>query len=203
MAHLLAIGEIFIFFKDSFLFTIKSWPDGRPGGRDHWRSSKRKKQLRRILKLLPQIPKPFLQINSKEASYWETVVRVYYFKCMCLLYILRADFKLHQTKKSEHYAVHYCTVHLKVKIYVKSCGEPAISPCFTGPVDYPFASRHKGPKFKSPGVYSCETGILLIYIALSRSNPIIEFSKVNFCFVVIPSAKAKTTSTWKVLYHPF
>jgi hypothetical protein len=33
-------------------------------------------------------------------------------------------------------------------------------------VDYPFASRHKGPGFKSPGGYLCETWILLL--ALSR-----------------------------------
>ncbi len=31
------------------------------------------------------------------------------------------------------------------------CGEPAISPCLTGPVEYLFASRHKGPGFKTPG----------------------------------------------------
>jgi hypothetical protein len=30
-----------------------------------------------------------------------------------------------------------------------------------GPVDYPFASRHKGPGFKTPGGYLSETGILL------------------------------------------
>jgi hypothetical protein len=44
---------------------------------------------------------------------------------------------------------------------VDPCGEPAISPCLTGPVDYLFASRHKGLRFKSPGGYLCETGILL------------------------------------------
>jgi hypothetical protein len=33
-------------------------------------------------------------------------------------------------------------------------------------VDYPFASCHKGPGFKSPGRYICETGIFLL--ALSR-----------------------------------
>ncbi len=27
----------------------------------------------------------------------------------------------------------------------------SFSPCLTGPVDYPFASRHKGPGFKTPG----------------------------------------------------
>jgi hypothetical protein len=50
------------------------------------------------------------------------------------------------------------------------CGEPAnltsFSPCLTCPVDYPFASHDKGPGFKSPGGYLCETGILLL--ALSR-----------------------------------
>jgi hypothetical protein len=48
----------------------------------------------------------------------------------------------------------------------RACNLTSISPCLTGPVDYLFASRHKGPKFKSPGVYLCETGILLL--ALSR-----------------------------------
>jgi hypothetical protein len=47
-----------------------------------------------------------------------------------------------------------------------SCNVTSFSLCLTGPVDYLFASRHKGPRFKSPGVYLCETGILLL--ALSR-----------------------------------
>ncbi len=33
-------------------------------------------------------------------------------------------------------------------------------------MDYPYASRHKGPGFETPGEYLCETGILLL--ALSR-----------------------------------
>ncbi len=33
-------------------------------------------------------------------------------------------------------------------------------------MDYPFASCHKGPEFKYPGGYLCNTGILLL--ALSR-----------------------------------
>ncbi len=44
----------------------------------------------------------------------------------------------------------------------RACNLTSFSPCLTGPVDYPFASRHKGPRFKSPW----ETGILLL--ALSR-----------------------------------
>ncbi len=48
----------------------------------------------------------------------------------------------------------------------RSCNLTSFSPCLTGPVDYPFASCHKGPGFKSPGGYLYETGILLL--ALSR-----------------------------------
>jgi hypothetical protein len=48
----------------------------------------------------------------------------------------------------------------------RACNLTWFSPCLTGPVDYLFASRHKGPRFKSPGGYLCETGILLL--AMSR-----------------------------------
>ncbi len=48
----------------------------------------------------------------------------------------------------------------------RACDLTSFSPCLTGPVDYLFASPHKGPRFKSPGGYLCETGILLL--ALSR-----------------------------------
>jgi hypothetical protein len=54
------------------------------------------------------------------------------------------------------------------------CGEPSFSPCLTGPVDYLFASRHKGPWFMSPGGYLCETGILLL--AMSRYS-VLKFGK--------------------------
>jgi hypothetical protein len=50
----------------------------------------------------------------------------------------------------------------------KACNLTPFSPCLTGPVDYLFASRHKEPRFKSPGEYLCETWILLL--ALSRYN---------------------------------
>ncbi len=33
----------------------------------------------------------------------------------------------------------------------RACNLTSFSPCLTGPVDYPFASRHKGPRFKTPG----------------------------------------------------
>jgi hypothetical protein len=50
----------------------------------------------------------------------------------------------------------------------RPCNLTSFSPCLTGPVDYPFASRHKGPGFKTPRGDLCETGILLL--ALSRYN---------------------------------
>jgi hypothetical protein len=48
----------------------------------------------------------------------------------------------------------------------RACNLTEFTPCLTCLVDYPFASRHKGPRFKFPGGYLCETGILLL--ALSR-----------------------------------
>jgi hypothetical protein len=49
----------------------------------------------------------------------------------------------------------------------RACNLTSFSQCLTGPaVDYLFASCHKGPAFKSPGGYLCETGIFLL--ALSR-----------------------------------
>jgi hypothetical protein len=57
----------------------------------------------------------------------------------------------------------------------------SFSPCLTGPVDYPFASCHKGPRFKSPGGYLCETGILLLALSRYIGDPdVID----NFCGLV-------------------
>jgi hypothetical protein len=53
----------------------------------------------------------------------------------------------------------------------RACNLTSFSSCLTSPVDYPFASRHKGPGFKSPGGYLCETWIPLL--ALSRYTSII------------------------------
>ncbi len=47
----------------------------------------------------------------------------------------------------------------------RACNLTTFSPCLTGSVDYPFASSHKGPGFKSPGGYFCETGILLLVLS--------------------------------------
>jgi hypothetical protein len=56
----------------------------------------------------------------------------------------------------------------------RACNLTSFSPCLTGPVDYLFASHYKGPRFKSPGEYLCETGILLL--AMSRYNTRIKNS---------------------------
>ncbi len=53
----------------------------------------------------------------------------------------------------------------------RACNLTSFSPCLTGPVDYLFASRHKGPRFKSPGGYLCETGILLIAMSRYIADP--------------------------------
>ncbi len=50
----------------------------------------------------------------------------------------------------------------------RACNLTSFSPCLTCSVDYLFASRHKGPRFKYPGGYLCETGNPLL--ALSRYN---------------------------------
>ncbi len=54
----------------------------------------------------------------------------------------------------------------KIVLLCRACNLTSFSSCLTSPVDYPFASCHEGPGFKSPGGYFCETGILLL--ALSR-----------------------------------
>jgi hypothetical protein len=62
--------------------------------------------------------------------------------------------------------------HSTTNKLLRACNLTSFSPYLTGPLDYPFASCHKGPGFKSPGGYLCETGILLL--ALSRYIAIIK-----------------------------
>jgi hypothetical protein len=50
------------------------------------------------------------------------------------------------------------------------CNLTAFTHSSTGPVVYPFASRHEGTRVQSPGGYLCENGILLL--ALSRYNTV-------------------------------
>jgi hypothetical protein len=56
----------------------------------------------------------------------------------------------------------------------RACNLTQFSPCLTGPVDYLFASCHKGPRFKSPGGYSCETGILLLAMSRYRAFEVLK-----------------------------
>jgi hypothetical protein len=64
----------------------------------------------------------------------------------------------------------------------RACNLTSFSPCLTGPVDYPFASRHKGPGFKSPRGYLCETGILLLEMSRYIGDPnVID----HFCGLVL------------------
>jgi hypothetical protein len=65
----------------------------------------------------------------------------------------------------------------------------SFSPCLTGLVDYLFASRHKGPRFKSPGGYLCETGILLL--ALSCYNPVFHPGPILVLFYLLYKAEDK------------
>ncbi len=53
----------------------------------------------------------------------------------------------------------------------RACNLTSFSPCLTGPVDYLFASRHKGPRFKSPGGYLCETRIFLLGLSRYIGDP--------------------------------
>jgi hypothetical protein len=59
----------------------------------------------------------------------------------------------------------------KIKDMWRACNLNPFSPCLTGPVEYPFASRHKGPGFKTPRGDLCETGILLSALSLYIGNP--------------------------------
>jgi hypothetical protein len=48
----------------------------------------------------------------------------------------------------------------------RACNLTSFSLCLTGPVDYPFASHHEGPGFKSSGGYLCEIGIAPVSVVL-------------------------------------
>jgi hypothetical protein len=62
----------------------------------------------------------------------------------------------------------------------RACNLTSLSPCLPGPVDYLFASCHKGPRFKSPGGYLCEIGILL----LAMSRYIGDLDVIDHCGLV-------------------
>jgi hypothetical protein len=75
----------------------------------------------------------------------------------------------------------YCLMLHKLicGIVWRACNLTSFSPCLTGPVDYLFASCHKGLRFQSPGGNLYETGILLL--ALSHCNSaFIFYLQVSF-----------------------
>jgi hypothetical protein len=81
---------------------------------------------------------------------------------------------LYNMKLSEDIAVHSCECPLLESLMQgvwRSCNLTSFSPCLTGPVDYLFASRHKGPGFKSLGGYLCETRILLLALSHYIGDP--------------------------------
>jgi hypothetical protein len=69
--------------------------------------------------------------------------------------------RFHACRRS-HFRLHNRQSRLLGGALWRACNLTSFSPCLTGPVYYPFASRHKGPGFKTPGGYLCETGILLL-----------------------------------------
>ncbi len=85
----------------------------------------------------------------------------------------------------------------------RACNPTSFSPCLTGPVDYLFASRHKEQRFKSPGGYLCETGILLL--AMSRYS---TFIAPSCMFLTCRGEKytglcTSTTTNCVWFYHSF
>jgi hypothetical protein len=75
----------------------------------------------------------------------------------------------------------------------RACNLTAFTPCLTGPVDYPFTSCHKGPGFKSPGGYLCETGILLLAL----------FHHTSLLSNTYSSAKGCPTKVIHILYFKY
>jgi hypothetical protein len=70
--------------------------------------------------------------------------------------------------------------HIYVRLW-RACSLTSLSPCLTSPVDYLFASCHKGHGFKSLGGYLCETGIPLLALTRYIGEPdMID----NFCGLV-------------------
>jgi hypothetical protein len=76
--------------------------------------------------------------------------------CLCCMSMSQSMFMLRV----------YPSLHTSTVRLWRACNLTSFSQCLTGPVDYLFASHHKGPGFKSPGGFLCETGIFLL--ALSR-----------------------------------
>jgi hypothetical protein len=63
-------------------------------------------------------------------------------------------------------------VETKSRLYCgRACNLTAFIQGLTGPVGHPFASRHEGPRFNTPGGFLCETGIFLLALSGYISDP--------------------------------
>jgi hypothetical protein len=76
----------------------------------------------------------------------------------------------------------------------RACSLTAIIPCLTGPVDYPFASCHEGPRFNT----SCETGILLLTLSHYSMSICLYFIYLYiylFIYAAVSSRKTENRSS--------
>ncbi len=114
--------------------------------------------------------RPRKKISVFRFRLWETNrIPFSVFLCRKQTEVVVFVFHLQQTNRSCHFPL--------------VCEEPAIclQPCLAGPVDYLFASRHKRPRFKSPGGDLWETGILLLAMSRYIDDPdVID----NFCGLI-------------------
>jgi hypothetical protein len=76
-----------------------------------------------------------------------------------------------------------------------ACNLTLFSPYLTAPVDYPFASRHKGPRFKSPGGvlkwnWDSPVSVVLLqynlfFITFQVEVSSIEYQNFNYIFIIL------------------
>jgi hypothetical protein len=62
---------------------------------------------------------------------------------------------------------------MKIMRLWRACNLTSFTPCLTGPVDYPFASRYEGPGFKSPGGTYVKPGFLLLVLSHYIGDPVV------------------------------
>ncbi len=72
------------------------------------------------------------------------------------------------------FGIAVCDMYKRIIITImlcRACNLTSFLLCLTGPVDYPIASCHKWPGFKSPGGYLWETRILKLALFLYIGDP--------------------------------
>jgi hypothetical protein len=72
-----------------------------------------------------------------------------------------------------------------------ACNLTSFSPCLTGPVDYPFASCHKGPVFKTVMCYGPQRRNLLSAINCSRESLATAPNQLKFIEKIATTFKGK------------